>query len=473
MVLPVDKVLDDLRHAPDYTTFSRIRRYITDHSGEYSLQDAGILEENAEEQLEKRFNVRECSQIRNVEWRTESSEWMPLGMDYSISLCADALDRGMPFSDFLLMLFPDMASFKVDIAHPSAYERELARSILTTPEERRSRKLAISEVAPSHGEISAAINVADLLERQRLEMQELIDAARQENHVEMERLRESINSLKSRMESSVPSPEPSAVKTISRVLDSAQYAYFQHNVLSLNLPVSQRRIARGEYEVSVRASTLDDEQKALAFLADVEDHAAVKVSGGKIRPAGYDQVIDALCDNYAKSAHVPCGLSRTGALSTLAERLIEYAINHGTEWDKMFDMGSIDLFAKRGQIYTREQADEAFNAAVRAFENRGIAARMQEAQEEECSPESLIDAMLDYDAIGFMETQRMLSSIPPALATVRNSAMIALQRCGYYPNNLDTVRDEGEMMYANMGTSYNEQVTAKAEQYAGRYGVSG
>lgn len=471
VAISVNKILDDLRSVPDFKTFEKIKSYVRDHISDYSTHDYDILEENIDEIEAKRFSPMDCSQIRNIYYLTKSGytskEWTPLGQDYSISICATAVELGIPLKQYLFDMFPDMETFKIDHARPSEYERSMLREIFPTMEERRERKFATRQPAPTEGEIPMGIDVADLLEKQRSEMAELIEAARYENHAEMERLRENINSLKAKLESAA---RPMEEKEISRVLDSSQYNYFQRNIVTLGLPVKQRRIARGEYEVSIIVTNPDEEKNALGFMADVEEHSVVRESRRKIRPVGFDKVVDILCSNYEKHANMSCGLSRTGALSTLAERLIEYAASQGTEWDKMFDLYSLDLFAKKGKIYTREQADEAFNNAVRQIEGKSVSARLEREEAEECDIDTLSNYVIEYDAIGVIESKKMIPEIPERLIDLRDNAIREMSKCGYYPNKLDELRENKDVEFSSMGTSYNEQLSAQVDDYVRRYG---
>lgn len=471
MAFSVDKILTDLRNAPDYAIFHRIVNYVRDNSSAYSPHDFDIIQDNIEELRVKKFRPKECSQIRNIYYLTKegyrSQEWTPLGQDYSISTCATALDLHIPLDEYLFDLFPEMASYKIETVQPSEYEKSFIKAAFPSMEERRARRLEVRAEEIPETEIPIAINVAELLERQRAELNELIEAARTENYREMERLRESINALRSRLESA---PEPVGEKQISRILDTSQFNYFQRNVIALDMPVRMTRVARGEYEVSIVVKSPEQEQKVLGFLADVEEHSAVKVSRGKIRPPGFEEVLNLLCQNYEKHSGMSCGLSRTGALSTLADRLIEYAANRDTEWDKMFDIYSLDLFSKRGQIYTREQADEAFNTAIRNIEGRMVMSRATEEFAEECNPETMLTYLLDYDAVGGIEVEKMLSYIPERLAELRSEAVKALSKCGYYPNGLDELRTEGDMILGEMGTNYNDQLSALIDKYVRQYG---
>ena len=69
---PVEKVLTDLRNAPDYAAFQRISDYIVRNQSEYAPSDFEILTENAGEIEDKNFNPKECSQIINIYYKSRS-----------------------------------------------------------------------------------------------------------------------------------------------------------------------------------------------------------------------------------------------------------------------------------------------------------------------------------------------------------------------------------------------------------------
>ena len=206
----------------------------------------------------------------------------------------------------------------------------------------------------------------------------------------------------------------------------------------------------------------------------------ISVMRGKIPSSELDSVVDHLCANYEKRTGLPCGLSGKGALKTLAERLIEYANAHGTEWDKMFDIASLNLFPggeseirriREKHIYTSEMADEAFNSIISAIEGRNIIQSRRLEEMEACEPEILQGDILDYDAISVIEHDHLMREIPVTLLNIKGDAIRALQRCGYYPNRLDELRNEANTVFRSYGTDYNTQLDARIESYIDRYGA--
>ena len=302
-------------------------------------------------------------------------------------------------------------------------------------------------------------------------MQELIQESARENVAQIERLRQEINGLQARIEASQGITEPERKeKTISRVLDSSQYRYFLSNAYKLGLPVRYEQVARGQYQVSITVSNESDEKKALTFIGEAEEHEKQISHGGKTHMQGYEQILDILCREYTKESGMPCGLSRTGALSTLADRLLEYAASQGVDWQALYDIGSIDLFAKRGQIYSREQADEAFNNVIAQINGKNMARRMEEETEgAECSDESITGYVLDYDSVViFSKDHPEVKN--PKVDEIRRDAIKGLSVCGYYPNRLDEARDIASAEFEHYGTSYEEQLSSQVEKLEDRYG---
>ena len=184
--------------------------------------------------------------------------------------------------------------------------------------------------------------------------------------------------------------------------------------------------------------------------------------------------------------HMSCGLSKTGALSTLAERIIEYAASQGTEWDKLpltpseinlFPSGDVDKrLVREKRVYPSEIGHEAFNAYVRQIEGEktasrfGIERNIEETEGESCSPEEISSYIVDFDAVTLLKHNNPEIK-DPEIDRVFNDAVRGLQGCGYYPNRLQVARDESNMEFQHYGTSYNDQINAVVERYIHRYGI--
>ena len=261
-----------------------------------------------------------------------------------------------------------------------------------------------------------------------------------------------------------PAPELPATTEISRVLDSSQYQYFIRNAYKLGLPVAYEQIAIGQYNVKVTVTNSADEQKALSAISNAEAHATQTKSNVKTHREGYEKVLDILCRVYTKESKKPCGLSRTGALSSLADRILEYAASQGLDWQE-YDVESIDLFAQQGQIYTSEQADESFNNFVSQNEGHAI---NETLKEEECSAELLTVSITEYDAISLILSKRIMP-MNASLKKIRDTAITTMTDCYYYPNRLEDARALARGWYNGQGTTYDEQLKGTLESFVLKY----
>jgi hypothetical protein len=467
------KILQDMRNETDYLRLIKIGEYIDRHSGEFPDDEAAQLKDVYDDFMEKKFFHPQCSQIENIELRMRSGilseEWRPVGMSRAQSMCSTAHNFDVPLSDWIYELYPDLLSFRVKIHVVSDYERQLAREIFPSPEARMERRAGARRQVPEEGEVNVGINMADLMNRYRDDIRELIDATNRNSVTEIEKLRKEVNSLQSRIESLRTGEEmPNAPKQISRVLDSAQYQYFLRNAYKMGLPVTYSQIARGEYQVSITV-TGDEEKKALSFIEQAEAHERELSKTAKTHREGFEHVLDILCRVYAKEAHAPCGLSRTGALSTLADRFLEYASAKGMDWQE-YDIGSIDLFARPGQIYTREQAQEAFNSFISRIEGRRVRESELESQEEnECDVDTITTYIIDYDAIATIISQNLLP-MNTSLQNIQRDAIQSLTSCGYYPLRLEEAREIASTTTEHYGVPYLEQVKIEVDRLFKRYG---
>ena len=461
--------------------YSNIKIYIDSHRGDFTADQNQHIDEMIR-MRDSYFNPPRCNQIKEIRsyYRDES------GHEFSFAytdgkawaLCEEAREQGIPLPKYISYIVGQTPGFIAWTIETSAgrpvnvrratYEEQ---GYAPTRGIQRGMNRAISEENKEIEPVEVQITVADLINRLRADMQELIEESTKENISKIEQLRKEINATQSRidalkdMERSVDEP-----KTISRVLDTSQYQYFLRNAYKLGLPVNYRQIARGEYQVTITMQNDTEEQKALAFIGDAEEHAREIKTAGKVHLEGFESVLDALCRNYEKASGMKCGLSRSGALTTLTDRLLEYASSQGVDWQAMYDMDSLDLFAKRGQIYTREQADEAFNNAISQINGRKIAERIeQDIEGQSCSPEEIVSYIMDFDAVTVIRhTYPDVSN--PNIERIFNDAVRGLQGCGYYPNRLQAARDEAESEFRHYGTSYDDQVKAAVGNLLNRYG---
>ena len=472
-----EELLNILGNIHSEPAFSNIKQYIHRNRSRFSDDQIKTLNDLISLK-DSYFNPSQCSRIKEVRFYYKDQSGHEFSTAYAdgraYALCTEAKDSGMTLPEYIRFLNAENPNFigwtmdasggsNVGIRRATYEERGYAPT--------RTIRRNIEEAQPERPSMELQVNVADLINRLRADMQELIQESARENVAQIERLRQEINGLQARIEASQGITEPERKeKTVSRVLDSSQYRYFLSNAYKLGLPVRYEQVARGQYQVSITVSNESDEKKALTFIGEAEEHEKQISHGGKTHMQGYEQILDILCREYTKESSMPCGLSRTGALSTLADRLLEYAASQGVDWQALYDIESIDLFAKRGQIYTREQADEAFNNVIAQINGKNMARRMEEEVEDtECSDESITGYILDYDSVVIFTRDNPKIKDPKVDEMLRN-AIKGLSVCGYYPNRLDEARDIASAEFRHYGTSYEEQLSSRVEDLEDRYG---
>ena len=472
-----EELLNILGNIHSEPAFSNIKEYIRRNRSRFSDEQIKTLNDLISLK-DSYFNPSQCSRIKEVRFYYRDQSGHEFSTAYAdgraYALCTEAKDSGMTLPEYIRFLNAENPNFigwtmdasggsNVGIRRATYEERGYAPT--------RTIRRNIEEAQPERPSMELQVNVADLINRLRADMQELIQESARENVAQIEKLRQEINGLQARIEASQGITEPERKeKAISRVLDSSQYRYFLSNAYKLGLPVRYEQVARGQYQVSITVSNESDEKKALTFIGEAEEHEKQISHGGKTHMQGYEQILDILCREYTKESSMPCGLSRTGALSTLADRLLEYAASQGVDWQALYDIGSIDLFAKRGQIYSREQADEAFNNVIAQINGKNMAKRMEEETEgAECSDESITGYILDYDSVSIFTRDNPKIKDPKVDEMLRN-AINGLSLCGYYPNRLDEARDIASAEFEHYGTSYEEQLSSRVENLEDRYG---
>jgi polyhydroxyalkanoate synthesis regulator phasin len=440
--------------------FSNIKKYIYSNSGKFTPDEM----DNFEKLIKARdayFNPKFCNWVREIRAYYKDENGHEFSISYSDgraqALCNEAKQQGIPLPDYLNRMFARQPNFIAWTLTASGGSNPMV-SVEEThkPYIGRGIRRGIEQAEMEAHEAEINIDIPDLLNKMHSDMAELIREAAAGSRDEIEKLRHDINSIQERLNKSSPSTE----KNIARVLGSSQYRYFLANAYKLKLPVVYSQIARGEYQVSVHVNNEQEEKRALDFIEEAERHETPHEVKLKKRSPGFDDILKILCMTYEKEAGIPCGLSRTGALSTLASNIADYAYENGIDWQEL-DIGSIDLFAKRGKIYTSEQASEAFDTLLASAEgkriDKSLAEKMEEALEnEQCTDEGVLNAIENYDAISYIISKYHPDD--PELQEKLKGYIEELKLCNYYPNRLDAARDEAELFLRQYGGDYDGEV---------------
>jgi len=458
-----DELLNILADIHTEPAFSNIKKYIYSHRGDFSPEQFNDLEKLIKSR-DNYFNPKFCNWVKEVRafFRDEN------GHEFSIAysdgkaqgLCNDAREDGMPFHDYLNYMFARQPNFVAWTLNASGSRNPMVsvERAVREPYMARGIRRGIEqgmEEEERRNEENVNIDVAGLLNNLRADMEELVKESMMQNSSEIEKLRNSINSLESRLEKSDKSPE----KNITRVLDSSQYRYFIANAYKLKLPVVYSQIARGQYQISIRVENESQERNAMNFIDEAEKHETVRSSEIKAHSPGYKEILDILCKTYEKEARIPCGLSRTGALSTLASNIADYAHENGIDWQEL-DIASIDLFAKPGKIYTSEQGSEAFDTLLASEEGRKVDKSLAEEMEDdiennECTDEDILNAIENYDALTYLISH---GNHDPELRELLKGYINTLKLCNFYPNRLDNARNEADRFLRQYGGDYQGEV---------------
>ena len=480
-----DELLNILGKIHSEPAFSHIKEYVRNNQNKFSPEQYKILERLIS-QKEKFFNPSPCNRAKEIRLYYKDRNGHEFTIAYSggkaYELCNEARESGMTLPEYIKFMTAgskdfigwtmNESNYTVNETHESnvpnvSIRRATYNERYNEPEEpvNYAGRVIRRNIKEAEKSMEVQVNMADLFNRLRLDMEELIQESSRENIAQIEKLRQEINALEARIEASKGIEEPEKKeRIITRVLDSIQYRHFLANAYKLGLPVRYAQIARGQYQVSIAVSNEGEENRALTFLGEAEKYERETSPMRKTHLQGYNDVLNALCRTYTKESGMPCGLSRTGALSTLADKLLEYADSQGIDWQALYDIESMDLFAKKGQIYTREQADEAFNNAISQITGRNMAKHLEEEVEgDECTDDAIMSYILDYDASAVFKHEHP-DKIREDVEEMHNNAINGLKICGYYPNRLDEARKIASVEFEHYGTSYDDQISAMVER---------
>ena len=261
-----EELLNILGKIHSEPAFSNIKEYIRRNRSRFSDDQIKTLNDLISLK-DSYFNPSQCSRIREVRFYYRDQSGHEFSTAYAdgraYALCTEAKDSGMALPEYIRFLNAENPNFigwtmdasggsNVGIRRATYEERGYAPT-------RTIRRNIEESQQPERPSMELQVNVADLINRLRADMQELIQESARENVAQIERLRQEINGLQARIEASQGITEPERKeKTISRVLDSSQYRYFLGNAYKLGLPVRYEQIARGQYQVSIIVSNGSD-----------------------------------------------------------------------------------------------------------------------------------------------------------------------------------------------------------------------
>jgi hypothetical protein len=470
-----EKVMSDIMKENKYLRLKQIETYVNENGDKFSSEQSENLKEAIDEKL-THFNPQDCSQVENIylSYSSMPDEYRAMGIQAAQSACVQAHDLGYSLPDYLYEIYDTLRDFEVKKRTATEYDREFLRGIgLATPEMRRERRVSMQE-AVDPNEVRVEYDIPYLMDNLKNDLIEYFEAQTHNDKGEMDRLQTAITKIQDQVNNTVKKvekPQDQVNNTVKKVekpqareiyhnLDSSQYQYFLKNAHVLHIPFSIEKIERGRYNVTFTINEDEQEKRLSEFFSHVQEHKR-EPALPKERSAEFERVLDILCERWTKLTGEPCGLSRTGAFTGLAHRLVEFARQQPDSFVLKDKLDAMDIFAPtqlqirqnpKMRIYTTEQADEAFSS----FLVQNHAQRFEEEQEEDdCNGEMLADSIFNYDVYSTVihklgdKSRELISD--REMKTYNNDIAL-MKKCGNYPNNLEPLRNDN----TNIASSYGE-----------------
>jgi hypothetical protein len=470
------------------------------------IPNAKYLLKVAANTVQDKYVEPECSQIKRLYIKTKDMS-EPFRYDSGQGLCSDAQTLGEPFHQYVEEIFKDLDTFYVELYNnnnnyydgnlPTAEERRYSEEerrflhrIRREPEEERNideyREPEEEKKEPDIVDLNVDYKKPfdERLKEYDEQLKDLIDAVKKNNNSEAikalnekldrtsKELKEYIDNKINRVDSKIEqvrSGNTNLIEPIEVEMNKPHFDRFRKYMFELGVPFTAEMEGK-TYKLTFQPKTEEEKEKvnktldkaAKEYQKSIEKARFTRGGGGLSEAE--EHILDKLCENYMLESHMKtCGVSRNGALKTLARRIYEFAQSNDIDWQEL--NLDIDMFAKDNQIYTAEQADEAFQNFV--LQNGGYKGSNPE-YDNECPMGALADAIFDFDVFSFMKR----SNIPLSDRDKErlNNVIDTLKNCKYingepyYPNHLDSLRTEAEGFYATeYGIDYDYNTLLKME----------
>ena len=441
------------------------------------------------------FEPRNCRQVKEIRmWYTNPSFTVGKSDGKAWALCQEAKDAGMSLYDYIMYLNSngnaisgEFAGYTIETSvNTRAYEEPEIRKTLNEKYVgrtiRRNIRMAEEEAEELGVENRVEVDMAGLIRQYKADMEELMNEIKIGNQKRIDELNEKINRLTqeiklnqgeeiNHVENAVKEEEKGPeITEVKKTLNYYEYRWLISHAFKFRLPVRYEQVGKGYYNVTVMVKNENEKERAENMISQAEKEGEVKkeVRVKKYYP-GYDDILNDLCIAYEKEAKKSCGLSRTGALSTLANNLAEYCSTAGIDYQSV-DFRSMDIFAKYGEIYTSEQAGEALKNFINSEQGKYIAAKYKENEPEndqECEENTLMGPVTDYDTVLILKEKYNISN--DELKAMMDKAVDALKECDYYPNRLDEVRTMIDRYLSQYGSDYDTELEATVERLRDKY----
>lgn len=421
MARSYDEVLNDISKADNYDLLIHIYNYIEKNSFDYSPAEFDNLIESANEKLDG-YNPQNCLRVSEIVLEfpplpsfPDTKNVIRLNKNKAISLCESShqLDGGLP--DWIKKLYPSALTWRITLEGAPPQVSELTKRLERIVPSLTKKIQQLEEGIPR-------VNIqaeADILKRYQA-LEENMEAS-------LANIDKRIREIEKGKVAAVPSTvQPPSEYTVS--MNVTELNKFRQ-LMSAKFPGRFYGIQseKGTNSVSIPYSSQED-YDAIKALVDQTKETVRRIPVPIIRPPGYADILNILCKTFERETGKSCGLSRNGALSTLASRIGAYAEELGIDWQQL-DIGSISLDAKPGQtVYRAEQADETYNRVVAQTSMKTVGQMENEAEAMLCEDSVLYPTFLDVYVLYEVQKHRALK---PNEKQELTDKLNILHNCGY------------------------------------------
>ncbi len=457
--------------------------YLHQHESSYTRVELDALLSAIEEQRRKinpaptEYN---CARIKEIEvtYTPEGNAFLitPRSKTHNLLKYCELADRaGLNLTEYIEHEHSPVYDIRYEFQRPTAsmmglreQENELYTE-LNTPMHQPVEK--------SKKEANVSIDVMDIFNR----MQRSID----ERFNELERLisrgapTSDVNALRERIDALerernafqskyndllTQTEKNQTEKEYTATLTAKEYGIFQklyREYLPGLRPWTYHESGEG-YSIRITYENADQERAIQDLIRKV--HTEGKPSERRVNPLSNSHLVDTLCSVYESETGKPCGVSRYGALTALAQRILDYVDEFNRRHPGRHELDlqeldryiqEIDLFARPGQsVYTAEQVDEAFTAFVRNVESQIGESNVRKTSistPDLCAPEVMYPAFVDVYV--YLEKQAN-GTLTEADKKAYARALDVLKPCGYSPARYGEFLEGAVSFYDSMGQDF-------------------
>lgn len=394
-----EKALHQIR-----STFSTARleaqgEYLRKYSSHYTRDEIDKLFSTIEAQL-MRLNPEpteyNCSRIASIE-----VIYTPEGNGYSITpqskthnlmkYCTLAYEANKRLSEYITDLEELGGGRIYDLRYEFQRPTAAIEGLRAEEEEVEFERREVEARPTREKEVGLGIDVMDIFNRLQRQIDERFEELRNQlrsgaSPAQTDTLRERIDDLerqRDRMESEYRELQGKVEKeqktrVFQKTLTAKEYRVFQNNYEEYLPGLKPYTFHKAGEGYSVRIEYENAEQyNAINELMKLVQREG-RPSERKVNPVSVSPMVDTFCGIFESETGNKCGISRYGALTTLAEMINNYIATYNEKHPGRHELDiqaiqkyidEIDLFAKKGQeVYSTEQAQEAFGVLVRNIE---------------------------------------------------------------------------------------------------------